>query len=144
MGNFHMQTIPAALPENENGITNARAADAQRWSGGPLKRMVLLTKTRLGLSACRTDLVFEDCVKHRGVYGSADRGREDIRPRPQAGTGCVRSGKNPRTETRNFAPRHGAWGTGSNLLKGRLISWFNARFFFAGTALNSKSEKLTN
>ena len=43
-----------------------------------------------------------------------------------------------REETRKdnfFAPL-----TGSDLLKGRLISWFNARFFFAGTALNSKSE----
>ncbi len=56
---------------------------------------------------------------------------------------CGRKPKNRnKTTTRTkFAPRQGAWGTGSDLLKGRLISWLNARFFFAGTALNSKSER---
>ncbi len=38
------------------------------------------------------------------------------------------------------AKGHGERG-GYDLLKGRLISWGNPRFFFAGTALDSKSEK---
>ncbi len=58
----------------------ARIEDGN-WSGGPFKQMALLTKTRLGLRACCTDLVFEGCVKRQGL---------DTRPRPQAGAVCVR------------------------------------------------------
>ncbi len=67
--------------QKESRITAVHAADAQRWSGGPLKLMVLPAMSRSGLSARRSDLVCEDCVKHRGA---------DTRPRPQAGALCVR------------------------------------------------------
>jgi hypothetical protein len=47
-----------------------------------------------------------------------------------------------RKETHFFiAPRNGRGERGGyGLLKGRMISWVNPRFFFAGTALDSESE----
>ncbi len=55
---------------------------------------------------------------------------------------CV-GGGNPQGQKHNiFAPRIGRGERGGyDHLKRRLISWVNPRFFFAGTALDSKSEK---
>ena len=68
----------------------ARYADAQHGSDQPFEANGPADDDAMSLRAPRSDLVCEDCVKQRGVDGSADRGREDIRPRPQAGAGCVR------------------------------------------------------
>ena len=70
-------TVPL---QNESATTTVHAADAQRWSSGPLKLIVMPTMFRLGLSARRSDLVCEDCVKNQGP---------DTRPRLQAGAMCV-------------------------------------------------------
>ena len=74
---------PAVPLGNGKRTKNVRGAVAQHWDIEPLKRIALPTKTRLGLRACRMDLVFEGCVKRQGP---------DTRPRPQAGAVCVRGG----------------------------------------------------
>ena len=72
----------------------------------------LPTKTRLGLSACRTELA------------------------------CVCRRKPARTETRNFAPRQGAWGAGRLRPPERAPDkLFKCPLFLRWTALDSKSEK---
>ncbi len=49
--------------------------------------------------------------------------------------------KTQRKNIKKIDPRYGSGERGGcDLLKGRLISWANPRFLFAGTALDSKSE----